>query len=84
MEYDSHLHWEFVAYEHQDEKGYHYSISISVIGFDTEEDALIRAKQIVTRPFYKLNRVWECVSCNILKRNIESLEKFVDKMPDDL
>jgi hypothetical protein len=73
-----HWHWEFVAYNGQPnaEKTV-WGVSVTVIGYENEADALIAAQDVLHRDQYGLRRVWECSSCGYQERTAETMRDLV-------
>lgn len=57
----SHLHYEVQGYIKADKKKFvlHDVVGITVLA-ESSEEAIERAKNIVTRPKYRIARAWEC------------------------
>ena len=76
---EPHLHWEFGAFDvyEGDLEGaatVHWAVRVQVDGYESEADALIAAKALVTRRYFKLKSVWECQTCGIQRRMVKVLE----------
>lgn len=50
-----------------------------MIGYVTEARALEAAQHVITRDEWRLHEVFECVTCITQARNVETLERFVEK-----
>ncbi len=77
MDEQIHKHWRFVAFDAFDESinMMQWAVTITVDGYTTEDEALVAARSIVTRKYYRLQAVWECSTCKLQTRLIESLEQ---------
>lgn len=65
-----HLHHNFIGYEKMDGNSFIMAVEVIVDGYNSEEEALIRAKEILKRPFYSLRKVWECSTCAKLEEQV--------------
>ena len=76
-----HWHWEFLA--HDGEEGQivdiHWGVVVSVVGHPCEADALLSARDIVSRKTFVLRRVWECPSCGYHTKVVKAMEDIARK-----
>lgn len=75
---NKHYHWEFIGYDHSvPETGQMFgSTRIVVIGYDNQENALIAAKELVPKPHYHLNSVFECNTCKFQSSIVKMNERI--------
>lgn len=74
-----HLHWDFIAYVKLNEnKSFDQSVFVSVKGHKTEQVALEAAKNIIKRPHYYLQKVWECITCGFQEDMLKEFRKMHD------
>lgn len=77
-----HLHWEFAAYVSREGYKMLEMSKVTVLGLQTEEEALQSVKEILSRPFYHLVQVWECSTCITVEQQQKTLkaqEDFIKK-----
>jgi len=72
-----HLHWEFIGYISQENGHFTNAMTISVLDYQAEEEALNAAKEMAVRPNYYLQKVWECSTCKIQKEQLETIKKYL-------
>lgn len=81
---DKHYHWQFIAYDEMKKVGerdeYVQAVTVTVIGFDNEENALIGVKDVVTRNRYVLNYVYECNTCKFQSQMNTAIKDMTNKM----
>jgi hypothetical protein len=75
------LHWDFIASDKQEKDGRFLKASrVSVIDAQTEREALKKAKKILKRKIYWLEKVGEYESSEINKTNQKLLEQMIKKL----
>lgn len=77
---DIHKHWRFVAFDAYNEENrmIEWPVTVTVDGYDNEDDALLVAKSIVSRQHYRLQAVWECSTCRFQARTLAAAEKIAN------
>lgn len=76
-----HLHWKFVAYDEElDNHQLMWAVSVSVLGYHSEETALEAVKALVVRKNYKLQQVYECNTCAFQAQQLEIQTQIKDKI----
>lgn len=74
---NKHLHWLFIANSGKEENGnWKEAMEITVVGNSSEEIAREAAKNIISRPYYFLLKVWECTTCAFQEKYLQSLKSI--------
>lgn len=68
----SHLHHVFTGYTKQEGQTLHDIVEITVVDCKNEDEALKKARDIITRPFYRLHKVYECSTCQFQEEQLAS------------
>jgi hypothetical protein len=77
----NHLHWRFLAYDGPvDAKEVRWAVTVTVLGYRSEETASKAAAEIVQRDNYTLQAVWECNECSFRADQTKALTHVADKM----
>jgi len=80
---ERHYHWEFIGHDSDEEYPMgklHWAATVSVLGYDTEDDAKIAASAVLHRKWFILQRVWECPSCGYQGQMIKALGDMTAKI----
>lgn len=79
---ERHWHWQFTVFDDmtEDGRGILWPVSVEVVGYESESDASVMARQIVPRQQCKLARVWECASCAFQSRQVAALTELSGKL----
>lgn len=88
MPIDRHYHWTFIAYNQEDvlqeaskdmPDKVKNIVSVSVIGYIDERDAMAAARLILERDKFFLHQVYECSRCGFEIGMAKSFEKLTEK-----
>lgn len=74
-----HLHWVFVAFDERgkfDKTQILYAVTVTVEGQATEKAALRKAKQLVKRKYYFLQKTYECSTCAFQEKYLKEMKKL--------
>lgn len=70
-----HFHHQFFAFNGEpDALQVNWPVTLVVLGYTTEQKALERARQMIQRDNYKLQKVWECNELDTEELKIQQLE----------
>ena len=80
-----HWHWRFTGFNHIStpeelqvtEGKVHWPMDVDVIGYLSEADARMAARDIVQRDHFVLKSVWECASCGYQQSHADTLTELV-------
>lgn len=69
---ERHYHWSFLAFNEDDRfkddpTKIRHAVEVTVIGYQDEAQALSAVMDLINREVYKLQRVWECDTCQFQK-----------------
>ena len=77
-----HYHYKFVAYNKYDKerKMFDFGTEITVIGQETEADALHEASNQIKRKGYWLKECWQCSNCGLQEEQLKVQKEVVKEM----
>ena len=77
---ERHWHWRFLAYNGEPviKGNVDWGVSIDVVGYFSEADANVAARDIVQRDQYVLRSVWECASCGYQSECVAVMKQIAD------
>lgn len=77
---ERHWHWKFVAFNGApDSEKIQWGVSVEVIGYLSEADARVAARDIVSREQCNLISVWECSTCGYQEATSSSMQSLSEK-----
>ena len=79
-ENNNHWHYDVLAYNkhHKKNKSYDDFCSISLLAY-SEEEALEKAKPVVTKKFYRVAKAFECVEAHGMQTEIQMAQLEIQK-----
>lgn len=84
--FERHFHWEFYSYNDDNVFGVvpnqqiNCAAIISVVGYDTEDNARIAAREVIKRDTFILRHVWECTSCKFQEIQAANVREMVKSL----
>ena len=78
-----HKHWMVIACDKMTDVGsYEFPVEISVQDAENEEQAILKAKEVVVRKIYHLRSVRECSTCADLDRHANAVSEVARNIKD--